>query len=206
MRSACNVYVPVASAVGTAPRVGDASATRAETRRRQLLVRFVYVLCSNVVRRTIFTMSALAQKKLTLARAQNLCDYMRSMSPAVLEKLYAHPATCLAVFRDLPDMAKHYIMRLLFVLSAVPQATVSSWATKQAARYFRKVVFTSLLNNDYFSEHENAVEALNSLKIWAQTPMPGGLPGWLIADVFRKSLKVALLGEYVYQHQYFVTL
>lgn len=142
-------------------------------------------------------MSSVAGKKAPLCKAQNLFEHLKSQSPSVLEQLYGHPATCLAIFRDLPELAKHYIMRLLFVESAVPQAVVASWVNKQSARY---VVFSfemficKQMSISIDSEHDKAVDALNSLKIWAETPMPGGLPGWLIVKTFRLNLKIALLG------------
>lgn len=57
--------------------------------------------------------------------------------------------------------------------------------------FYCEASINSLIVN---SEHADAVAALNGLKIWKENPMPGGLPGWLIADTFRKSLKVSLLG------------
>ncbi|KAI1290376.1 General transcription factor IIH subunit 4 [Halotydeus destructor] len=122
-------------------------------------------------------MNSLLSKRSALCKTPNLQDYFKQLSPAVLEKLYTHPATCLAIFRDLTELAKHYVMRLLFVESSVPHAVVASWVNKLAQ-----------------SDHEEAVRSLNSLKIWSENPMPGGLPGWLLKETFRKNLKVALLG------------
>ena len=45
----------------------------------------------------------------------------------VLDNLYNHPATCLAVFRELPPLAKQLIVRLMYIEQAIPQAVVSSW-------------------------------------------------------------------------------
>lgn len=81
---------------------------------------------------------------------KNLHDYLKTLPSEVLDQLYNHPATCLAVFRsltnflfsdlyfylfrELPGLAKQFIMRLLHVQQAVPQAVVSSWVTHQAAQ------------------------------------------------------------------------
>jgi transcription initiation factor TFIIH subunit 4 len=85
---------------------------------------------------------------------KNLHDYLKTLTPEVLDRLYNHPATCLAVFRyvlciilqyetncvsllfhankfrELPDIARHYVLRLLFVEQSVPQAVVSSWVSQ----------------------------------------------------------------------------
>jgi len=65
---------------------------------------------------------------------KNLHDYLKTLPSEVLDQLYNHPATCLAVFRELPGLAKQFIMRLLHVQQAVPQAVVSSWVTHQYAQ------------------------------------------------------------------------
>ena len=65
---------------------------------------------------------------------KNLHDYLKTLPSEVLDQLYNHPATCLAVFRELPALAKQFIMRLLHVQQAVPQAVVSSWVTHQFAQ------------------------------------------------------------------------
>lgn len=63
----------------------------------------------------------------TSLKIRTLLEYLSSLSSSTLDKLYSHPASCLAVFRDLPPLAKHYIKRLLFVEQPIPQAVVASW-------------------------------------------------------------------------------
>ena len=53
-----------------------------------------------------------------------LIDFLLKEQPA---KLYSHSAACLAVFRELSHLAQNFILRLLFVDQAVPQAVISSW-------------------------------------------------------------------------------
>nr|CAG4640791.1 EOG090X04KD [Eulimnadia texana] len=62
-------------------------------------------------------------------KCKDLHGYLQSLSPNVLDRLYNRPATCLAVFRELPELAKHYVMRMLFLEQAVPQAVVGSWVS-----------------------------------------------------------------------------
>jgi len=94
-----------------------------------------------------------------------------------LDQLYNHPATCLAVFRELPALSKQFVMRLLFVQQAVPQAVVSSWVTHQ-----------------YVKENERAKEALSGLRLWQSTSMPGGLEAWTLNGTYRANLRMALSG------------
>ena len=42
--------------------------------------------------------------------------------------------------------------------------------------------------------HTKCTEILTSLRVWHEHSLPGGLPGWLLNEVFRTNLKVALLG------------
>ena len=69
-----------------------------------------------------------------MKKCQSLRDYILTLSSKQIEELYTYPAACLAVFRDLPDLAKHFVMRLLFIEQPVPQAVVATWVTKQAAQ------------------------------------------------------------------------
>jgi len=113
----------------------------------------------------------------SLQQCQNLHDYLRTLPSGVVDELYGFPAPCLAIFRELPKLAQHYVLRTLYVEQAVPQAVVATWVSKA-----------------HINEHSQAVDALNLLWIWNDSPMPGGLPGWILNPKFRHNLKVALLG------------
>jgi len=108
---------------------------------------------------------------------KDLVAFVRDLSPSVLEALYAHPAPCIAIFRDLPELARHFVMRLLFVDQAVARAVVSSW-----------VAFGSQ------NEHQSAMKPLSELRIWLDSPIPGGMPGWKLNAVFKEHLRNGLLG------------
>ncbi|CAK1550273.1 unnamed protein product [Leptosia nina] len=110
-------------------------------------------------------------------QCKDLHEYLKSRSSQFLENLYNYPTICLAVYRELPELARHFIIRLLFVEQPVPQAVVASWVTQTHAK-----------------EQNKACEALSELSVWHEAPIPGGLPGWLLAQSFKKNLKVALLG------------
>jgi len=108
---------------------------------------------------------------------RNLHHYLKTLPSDVLDQLYNHPATCLAVFRELPALSKQFVMRLLWVHQAVPQAVVSSWVTPH-----------------YAKENARATEALSGLRLWQSTSMPGGLEAWLLNGTFRANLRMALSG------------
>ncbi|XP_043283266.1 general transcription factor IIH subunit 4 [Venturia canescens] len=110
-------------------------------------------------------------------KCKDLHEYLKSRPPDVLNRLYHNPPICLAVFRELPVIARHYVMRLLFVEQPVPQAVIASWCSKLHAE-----------------EHQHVVQALNELSVWKEASIPGGLPGWILNSTFKKNLKIVLLG------------
>ncbi|KAL4704880.1 hypothetical protein ACJJTC_019458 [Scirpophaga incertulas] len=110
-------------------------------------------------------------------QCKDLHEYLKSRSPQFLETLYNYPTICLAVYRELPELARHFVIRLLFVEQPVPQAVVTSWVSQTFAK-----------------EQSKACEALSELSVWQEAPIPGGMPGWMLAQSFKKNLKVALLG------------
>ncbi|KAL0870192.1 hypothetical protein ABMA27_006336 [Loxostege sticticalis] len=110
-------------------------------------------------------------------QCKDLHEYLKSRSAQFLETLYNYPTICLAVYRELPELARHFVIRLLFVEQPVPQAVVTSWVSQTFAK-----------------EQNKACEALSELSVWQEAPIPGGMPGWMLAQSFKKNLKVALLG------------
>ncbi|XP_078606522.1 general transcription factor IIH subunit 4-like [Branchiostoma floridae x Branchiostoma japonicum] len=119
-------------------------------------------------------MAAAGAKKLD---CKDLHGYLKTLGSSLLDELYGRPATCLAVFRELTDLAKHYVMRLLFLEQAVPQAVVGSWVA-----------------SGNHSEHLRAVSQLSELRVWHEHQISGGLAGWILSPTFRANLRTALLG------------
>ncbi|XP_037698994.1 general transcription factor IIH subunit 4 isoform X2 [Choloepus didactylus] len=110
-------------------------------------------------------------------QCRNLQEFLGGLSPGVLDRLYGHPATCLAVFRELPSLAKNWVMRMLFLEQPLPQAAVALWVKKE----FSKV-------------QEESTGLLSGLRIWHTQLLPGGLQGLILNPVFRQNLRIALLG------------
>lgn len=67
-------------------------------------------------------------------QCRNLQEFLGGLSPGVLDRLYGHPATCLAVFRELPSLAKNWVMRMLFLEQPLPQAAVALWVKKEFSK------------------------------------------------------------------------
>ncbi|CAI9578958.1 unnamed protein product [Staurois parvus] len=110
-------------------------------------------------------------------KCKNLHEFLQELSPGVLDRLYNHPATCLAVFRELPSLAKNYVMRMLFLEQPLPQAAVALWVKKENHK-----------------EHEENTHILSGLRLWHTQQLPGGLQGFILNSIFRENLRIALLG------------
>lgn len=67
-------------------------------------------------------------------------DYLEQLPPTTTSRLYSMPATCLAIFRLLPPLSKHYITALLFTTSSLSMVEFEKWSIelgkgKQAAGF-----------------------------------------------------------------------
>ncbi|XP_072801508.1 general transcription factor IIH subunit 4 isoform X2 [Vicugna pacos] len=109
-------------------------------------------------------------------QCRNLQEFLGSLSPGVLDRLYGHPATCLAVFRELPSLAKNWVMRMLFLEQPLPQAAVALWVKKEFSK-----------------AQEESTGLLSGLRIWHTQLLPGGLQGLILNPIFRQNLRIALL-------------
>jgi transcription initiation factor TFIIH subunit 4 len=96
-----------------------------------------------------------------------------------LEGLYTSAPACLAVYRELPPLAKNYIMRMLFTnpSSPFPLAMVKTWTVHEKVK-----------------DHEAAVNRLLNLRIWRQQALPGGLSGITVSADFQDNIKTVVLG------------
>ncbi|KAF5270866.1 hypothetical protein FQA39_LY08311 [Lamprigera yunnana] len=113
----------------------------------------------------------------TNLECKNLYDYLTTRPQNVLERLYNHPTICLAVYRELPELARQYVIRILFVEQPVPQAVVASWG-----------------HQAFSKEHIYVSKVLSDLFVWQEASIPGGLQGWILSPTFKRNLKIALLG------------
>jgi transcription initiation factor TFIIH subunit 4 len=64
----------------------------------------------------------------------DLFEYLKTQPQETLEKLYYDPALCLAIYRQIPEIGKQFVIRILFVEQPVPQAVVLSWGSQLYAK------------------------------------------------------------------------
>ncbi|KAH9285753.1 General transcription factor IIH subunit 4 [Echinococcus granulosus] len=57
-------------------------------------------------------------------------DYLKTLDANDLDELYSHPPTCLIVFRELEELAKQIVHRLLFLEQAIPKSIITGWVPK----------------------------------------------------------------------------
>ncbi|RXG72995.1 General transcription factor IIH subunit 4 [Armadillidium vulgare] len=117
---------------------------------------------------------------------KNLQDYLKTLSKETLDKLYNYPATCLAVFRELPEMCRHFVVRLLFITRPVPQILIASWIPQ--ADHGRENVEVAV-------EHKNSLQTLVDLHILLEEHDDRGNPSFVMNGTFQKYLKIATLGQ-----------
>ncbi|KAM9823874.1 general transcription factor IIH subunit 4 [Neosynchiropus ocellatus] len=110
-------------------------------------------------------------------QCKNLHEYLRELSPEILDRLYNHPATCLAVYRELPALAKTYALRMIFLDQPLPQAAVALWVKKDGQR-----------------DHDECMSVFAGLRLWHSQQLQGGLQGYILNPVFKENLRIALFG------------
>lgn len=111
----------------------------------------------------------------SVLQAKSLTEYLLTLSAANLQRLYSYPANCLAIFRDLPYLARLYVLRILFVDQIIPESSINTWSKNS-------------------KEHEAACDALKNLKIVDRRTIAAGLEAWTLNELFRANLKVTLVG------------
>lgn len=100
---------------------------------------------------------------------KDLTSYIISLPKGVIEKIFDHPTTCLAIFRELPELAKIIVIRLLLLNQEVPQATVDLW-----------------IDSKYKEERQAALKILTNLGIWQEKRT--SMPAWLLTPSFKQHL------------------
>lgn len=58
-------------------------------------------------------------------------DYLEQLPPTTSSRLYTKPATCLAIFRLLPPLAKQYVMSLLFTDFPLGLVQFETWSAQE---------------------------------------------------------------------------
>uniref|UniRef100_A0A3Q0KID1 General transcription factor IIH subunit 4 n=1 Tax=Schistosoma mansoni TaxID=6183 RepID=A0A3Q0KID1_SCHMA len=107
----------------------------------------------------------------------SIFEYLKNVGVHMLDELYTHPPTCLVVFRELPELAKHFVMRLLFIEQPIPKSIVSGWVEKGSI---------ALLND--------SCKALTDLRIWHSTDSNVSRGSWSLNKRYQESIRISLFG------------
>lgn len=99
-------------------------------------------------------------------------EYLEQLPPTTTARLYSRPATCLAIFRLLPALARQYVMMMLYTATPVGPAVFDSWASAGG-------------RNRQGLAHEKLLH-LNVIRIQKD--------GLVLNDAFRKNMQLALTG------------
>ncbi|EIM90946.1 transcription factor Tfb2 [Stereum hirsutum FP-91666 SS1] len=65
-----------------------------------------------------------------------LLPFLQSQSQTALTRLYNRPSSCLSIFRLLAPVERQLVMNLLWLESAIPTNTMSSWVVKENKKFF----------------------------------------------------------------------
>ncbi|KAH8860067.1 General transcription factor IIH subunit 4 [Schistosoma japonicum] len=109
--------------------------------------------------------------------SSSIFEYLKNVGAHMLDELYTHPPTCLVVFRELPELAKHIVMRLLFIEQPIPKSIVSGWVEKGSS---------ALLND--------SCSALTVLRIWHSTDTNVSGGSWSLNKKYQESIRISLFG------------
>lgn len=107
----------------------------------------------------------------SLIEHKDLTNYIASLPKAIVEKIFYHPTTCLAVFRELPELAKIFVIRLLLLNQEVPQDTVNSW-----------------VNLKHKQSTLDSTKILKNLGILQEVSSQGGMNAWSLKSSFKENL------------------
>ncbi|KAL4793812.1 transcription factor Tfb2-domain-containing protein [Aspergillus venezuelensis] len=105
-------------------------------------------------------------------------DYLESLPGTVFLKLYQQPSTALAIFRRmLPDLAKCFVMALLYLKDPLPAADLEIWVRAESLK-----------------ERDSALSILGRLHILFNTKTADNVPAYMVTNPFAASLRQALTG------------
>ncbi|KAI9044222.1 TFIIH/NER complex subunit TFB2 [Aspergillus affinis] len=105
-------------------------------------------------------------------------DYLEGLPGTVFYKLYQQPSTALAIFRRmLPDLAKCFVMALLYLRDPLPAADLETWVKSESLK-----------------ERDNALSILGRLHILSNTVTADNVRAYMVTNPFSSSLRQALTG------------
>lgn len=118
----------------------------------------------------------------SLIEHKDLTNYIASLPKTIIEKIFVHPTTCLAIFRELPELAKIVVTRLLLLSQEVPQETVNSW-----------------INSKYKQCTIEATQILTNLGVLQDVSSQGGMAAWSLKDSFKENLMEGMFNGWFFK-------
>ncbi|KAL1924399.1 uncharacterized protein VTP21DRAFT_7434 [Calcarisporiella thermophila] len=64
----------------------------------------------------------------------DIYEYLEALPTTTFQRLFLKPATCLAIFRLLPSLARQFVMAMLYVKQPIPIQQLSRWVVVEAAK------------------------------------------------------------------------
>lgn len=113
--------------------------------------------------------------------------YLASLDQEVRMELFRAPETCLAVFRLLPQLAKFYIMTLLFQSTMIPYSDLNRWIGKASAKLYQAESLKRLRSLNLLKEVKRQI-------VHPTTKQPATVTFVQLNDVFKQSFKNAVAG------------
>ncbi|KAJ5090493.1 hypothetical protein N7532_009177 [Penicillium argentinense] len=106
-------------------------------------------------------------------------EYLEGLPGTTFEQLYRQPSTALAIFRRmLPDLAKCFVMALLYLKDPLPMSDLELWVKTESKR-----------------QRDNAISILGRLHILSSTLTDSKSRAYMITNPFAASLRQALMGS-----------
>ncbi|KAJ5225203.1 General transcription and DNA repair factor IIH subunit TFB2 [Penicillium chermesinum] len=106
-------------------------------------------------------------------------EYLESLPGTTFKKLYQQPSTALAIFRRmLPDLAKCFVMAMLYLKDPLPTSDLEKWVRSDSKR-----------------QRDNALSILGRLHILSTTLTDNNVRACMVNDPFASSLRQALMGS-----------
>ncbi|KAF9892356.1 RNA polymerase II transcription factor B 52 kDa subunit [Aspergillus nanangensis] len=105
-------------------------------------------------------------------------EYLEGLPGTVFQKLYQQPSTALAIFRRmLPDLAKCFVMALLYLKDPLPASDLELWVKHESLK-----------------ERDNALSILGRLHILSNKLTADNVRAYVVSNPFAASLRQALTG------------
>lgn len=79
--------------------------------------------------------------------------------------------------RELSELAKHLVLRLLFLEQTIPKSIVAGW-----------------VSNSYRDLLEKACSELSDLRVWHSIDTNSARGSWQLSRRFQESMKISLFG------------